>query len=449
MSRLRLLILMSLGLLIAAATARSQPPATSQAAAPDTPAGRWIARGRQMIENSPDKAAGYSVEALGLSHRARETGDPAYYDQAEAAVEKSLEIEPGNFEAEKVRAWILLGQHRYAEARDLAAALNKRVPDDLYCYAFLADADVALGDYDAAEKSAQILLDLRPTSVPALTRGAVLREAFGDPEGALEFYVKAYQLTPADEGEERAWTLTRAAAVALGSGKVDDAGRLIAVARKEFDEYAPALAVAADVLEAQGRGAASADATAKVGEAITLRRRVTELEPQQPDGWHALAALLARAGRASEASDALKQFAALATARKDQPDNANALLVRYLAGPGGDPAAAVALAESELRRRHDLDTLDAAAVALLADGKPEEARATIDRALAVGVQDAAMYFHAGRIAAAQDTPQSRDEAIKFLEDSRRTNEFSPVAKDAGALLAKLYAEAATRPTTNP
>ena len=442
---------MSLGLLIAAATARSQPPATSQAAAPDTPAGRWIARGRQMIENSPDKAAGYSVEALGLSHRARETGDPAYYDQAEAAVEKSLEIEPGNFEAEKVRAWILLGQHRYAEARDLAAALNKRVPDDLYCYAFLADADVALGDYDAAEKSAQILLDLRPTSVPALTRGAVLREAFGDPEGALEFYVKAYQLTPADEGEERAWTLTQAAAVALGSGKLESAQKLVGQAQLDFPRYAPALDGLADVEEARAVASASAESsTAAHSEAIGIRRALAAFEPKQADNLYKLAELLDHSPFShGGGADAYARFLTVAQSQKNQPNNANALLVRYLAGPGGDPAAAVALAESELRRRHDLDTLDAAAVALLADGKPEEARATIDRALAVGVQDAAMYYHAGRIAAAQDTPQSRDEAIKFLEDSRRTNELSPVAKDAGALLAKLYAEAATRPTTNP
>ena len=182
---------------------------------------------------------------------------------------------------------------------------------------------------------------------------------------------------------------------------------------------------------------------------MELRRRVVDLEPDQPEGWYALAQTLARSRspRPGEAAEAYGRFVALAEARKAEPDNANTLLIRYRAGPGNEPAAAVLLAQSELERRHDVETLAAAAVALLADGEPDEARAMIDRALAVGVRDAAMYHDAGRIAAAQDTPASREAAARFLRTSLDINGLSLFAQDVRSLQAKLAAPAT--PATNP
>src|ERR1043166_5761139 len=50
----------------------------------------------------------------------------------------------------------------------------RRVPDDILVWGYLADADIALGDYDDAEKSAQWMLDLRPGNIPGLLLGACL-----------------------------------------------------------------------------------------------------------------------------------------------------------------------------------------------------------------------------------------------------------------------------------
>jgi cytochrome c-type biogenesis protein CcmH/NrfG len=68
---------------------------------------------------------------------------------------------------------VRLGQHRFAEARDLAAALNKRVPDDVTVYRLLTDAQAELGDYTEAEAACQWMLDLGRATCPALTRAAV------------------------------------------------------------------------------------------------------------------------------------------------------------------------------------------------------------------------------------------------------------------------------------
>ena len=453
MRRLALCLTLALFAAQAAAQSPATAPASRPADSPPSPAARWIARGESLIAKNPEKPAGYNVKALGLSHLARETGDPADYGRAMDVLQKSFELEPDNFEGLKVKAWVLLGQHRYREARDLAEVLNKRVPDDLYAYAFLSDANVALGDYDAAEKAAQILLDLRPTSVPALTRGAQLRELFGDPEGALELYGKAYQATPADESEERAWTLTQMARVALNSKndlKFQIAERAVQQAQQEFNHYAPAVAAMADYKEATADNLASVHYSDLARDAaIKLRRQVIDLEPRQPEHWYALGNTLRRARRADDAAQAYARFLELARPRETEADNANTLLIRYLAGPGKDSTAAASLAESELERRHDVETLDAAAVALLAAGKIDEARTAIDRVLAVGVQRADFYFHAGQIAAAQATPATLDEAASYLRRSLELNLTPPTDADARDLLAKVASTAATRRTTTP
>ena len=132
-----------------------------------------------------------------------------------------------------------------------------------------------------------------------------------------------------------------------------------------------------------------------------------------------------------------------------EPDNANTLLIRYLADAGGNPAAAVALARTELERRQDVDTLDAAAVAYLADGRPDEARPLIDRALSVGVRDAEMFYHAGQIAAAQNTPASRGEAVSFLSKSIETSMSSSVWLDAMQLRSSLMQSPPPDPPPDP
>jgi tetratricopeptide (TPR) repeat protein len=84
-------------------------------------------------------------------------------------------------------------------------------------------------------------------------------------------------------------------------------------------------------------------------------------------------------------------------------------LVTYLADHGLEPARAVRLARAELAVRQDVFGYDALAWALLADGRPAEAQAAMDRALAVGTRDPRLLYHAGMIAAAlDDVPRARE-----------------------------------------
>jgi tetratricopeptide (TPR) repeat protein len=250
-----------------------------------TPAEQKISAARKSIEVDPSRHEPYAELALALARRARETSDPAWYRQAQDALDRSFALAPGNLEAERARIWVLLGQHEFGQALERAQALNRRMPDDLMSYAFLVDANAELGNYEDAEQAAQWLLDLRPGNVAGLTRAAYLRELFGDAEGALQLMQTALQRTPPGEVEERAWLLTHIAHLELTAGRVEAADMALAQALGLFPHYHYALGKLAQVRAAQGR----------LEESVDLLKRRYGLAPH-PENLFEVGEALHRAG---------------------------------------------------------------------------------------------------------------------------------------------------------
>ena len=115
-----------------------------------------------------------------------------------------------DYDTQRSRAANFLKGKRFSEAKALAAELNRRAPDDVEGYGILAEAQIELGEYEAAEKNVNWMFRLRPPSVESLSLGARLREKFGDVPGALEFCGTAFGMTlPADtDARERLMLLT-------------------------------------------------------------------------------------------------------------------------------------------------------------------------------------------------------------------------------------------------
>jgi Tfp pilus assembly protein PilF len=112
------------------------------------------------------------------------------------------------------------------------------------------------------------------------------------------------------------------------------------------------------------------------------------------------AAALDRAGKPEQAAVLFQEFETKAAAARNNPYNANGRLIFYYADRKREPEKALDIARQEIAIRRDCPTLDAYAWALFRVGQLQEAKAQIDRALAVGVRDAASFCHAARIAAA-------------------------------------------------
>lgn len=351
-----------------------------------TPAERAIDDANQAIAKKGASAERYAALALAQARRARETANGDFYAKAEEAIAQALKLEPDSFEALKMKAWVLLGKHEFAEALQLAKKLNERVPDDVTVYGLLTDAHVELGNYAEAERTAQWMLNIGRSSIPALLRAAYLRELFGDLEGALELMNTVFGRLPAAETEERAWVLTQAGHILTEQGKLPQAARILGEAMVLMPEYHYALANLARVRTAEGNHA----------EAARLLRRRVELAPH-PENFYDLGAALVRAGQHAEGRKVFAEFETRARAEMNGWDNANRELVMYYADHAKRPKEALRIARMEAERRRDVHTLHAYAWALYRAGNLAEARRTIEKALAVGTQDRQILGHAAQI----------------------------------------------------
>jgi len=348
---------------------------------PLTPAEQKITAATQSIAPNPKSPQPYIDLAVALCERARETGDTSFYTQAQTALARSSQLAPADYTTKKIEITILLGQHRWQEALSAAQTLNHQAPDDIPVWGFLSEANFNLGNYADAEKAAQWMFDLRPANLAGLLPSAKLREVSGDLEGAIEYLGEAYRRTSESEPAQRAALLTESARLHTLNGNPKQAASLLTQVYQLFLDYHQALKISAFL---------------NPGEAASLlgrRYRQTHSTAALYD-W---AEALERAGNAIEATAAFQDFEQRAHAESTKPYNANYELIFYYADHRPDPAKALAIAKQEMLLRHDIATRDAYAWALFRNGRPKEAKAQLNEALATGTRDPQILFHASQI----------------------------------------------------
>jgi Tfp pilus assembly protein PilF len=130
---------------------------------------------------------------------------------------------------------------------------------------------------------------------------------------------------------------------------------------------------------------------------------------------------------------AYSEFEAKALRAMNTENNANKELVFYYLGRGNKPAEALRIAEQEAGKRHDVYTLDAYAWALCGNGRYDEAQKQISSALAVGISDAEMLYHAGVIA---EKHREYSSAVRYLKGSLELNPLLEVSVEAREALVR-------------
>jgi tetratricopeptide (TPR) repeat protein len=391
------------------ATVSFAQTAASPAESTLSPAQRSMSQASKLIQKNPKDFEAYNALALALSRRARETSDVKFYTEAEETLQKSFEISPGNFDGERIRVWLLLGKHEFAAAREEALKLKKRMPDDIMVHGFLTDANAELGNYEEAEKAAQLMLDLRPGNLPGITRAAYLRELFGDVDGALELMNMAFESTPPGEAEDAAWILTQMAHLQLSVGKVSDAEKNLHQALTLFPGYHYALANLAKLRIAQKH----------YDEAVHLLEQRYQAAPHA-ENLYDLAEALQLAGRTDQAKNAFAEFEQKSLLETSRADNSNRELILCYADYAHEPVKALEVAKREFARRHDVYTLDSFAWALHVNGEDQQARKQIEAALAVGIRDAKLLRHAGEIAFATGDRAAAERYLRQAADLNTT-----------------------------
>ena len=116
---------------------------------------------------------------------ARISGNVAYYDNAALhTVEGILAKQPDNAEALMLKSLLELSQHHFAEGLQTATIAVNLVPNNAFGYGLLVDANVELGNYEAAVDAADKMITIRP-DLRSYSRISYLREIYGDYPGAI------------------------------------------------------------------------------------------------------------------------------------------------------------------------------------------------------------------------------------------------------------------------
>lgn len=318
--------------------------------------------------------------------RSRSTGDFQDVLRAEAAARESIALREGrNAGARSTLASALLAQHRFQEARAIAAGLVADEPLRPSYRALLGEVQMELGEY-AASAATFDTLALHRSTLAVAPRAARLEEIRGRTGEARKLLAQAAHHALARGGlprEQTAWFQMRRGDLELRAGKLRQAERAYRDGLAINPEDHRILAGLARVEVARGRHE----------RALALQERsiAQVLDP-------VILAEMSDAALALRDSVRAREYARVAAvAASQESGTVHRAWSLFLLDRGHDAAPIAAGAEAELRTRRDVYGYDLLAWALYRQGRFPEARRAMAGALRMGTRDASLLFHAGMI----------------------------------------------------
>jgi tetratricopeptide (TPR) repeat protein len=339
--------------------------------------------------------------SLGYDHlqQARDNGDPANYSRAERSFDAALRRDDRDVDALLGAATLAGLRHDFQEQLRLGLDAQRLMPETVRAYPEIADAQIELGRYGAAERTLQRMLDGKP-NLSAYARVSYFRELNGDLDGAVEAMRLAVS-AGAGAPENVAYVQVLLGDLELQRGRTRAARQAYISALRSLPGYPAGLV-----------GLARADAAdGDLGRAAVRLRRASERLPLT-----ATLVLLAEVERAlgndASAQGALAAAEAqqgLLSDRSVRPD-AEAVL---FAADFGSPARAVTLGRRVWRAAPSVRSADALGWALTRAGRPAQGYRFARPALRLGSRDPLFRLHAGIAAkeAGLGAPAARHLAI--------------------------------------
>ncbi len=176
----------------------------------------------------------------------RITGEHHYYYTAiEKILNGVLSIDPKNFEANVYKASLRMSQHQFADALKIAEEAKAINPNNAYVYGILVDANVELGNYEAAIAASDKMQALKP-SLEAYSRASYLREIYGDYPGAIAA-MKLAVSAGLPGSEPQCWSRNVLADLYFNTGKLKEAKSTYEENLYLRPSYAPSMAGLAKV----------------------------------------------------------------------------------------------------------------------------------------------------------------------------------------------------------
>jgi tetratricopeptide (TPR) repeat protein len=355
-----------------------------------------VANLQEHLRAAPRDWQAYSQLGMAYLQKTRETGDPTFYQKAEGVLQKALSLMPEDYIAISAMGELNLARHQFRTALEWGERARRINPDRTYAYGVMADAQVELGQYEAAVETLQTMVDLRPDP-SSYARISYLRELHGDTAGAIEIMQEAVA-GGSPNHENTAWMRTQLANLYFNSGNLDQAEVEYRRTLGGRPGYVYALAGLGRVRFAQGRP----------DEAIQLLTEASQVMPL-PEFLITLGDIYLATGDSEAAQRQYDLVRVIQQLYRANGVDVDLELALFEADHGGDPATIVEQARQAYERRPGIHAADVLAWALYQAGDFSAAQTYAVQALRLGTEDALKLFHAGMIAyRLGDEAQARD-----------------------------------------
>ncbi len=359
---------------------------------------RLIKNMQTRVQSNPKDPAAYSALGAAFFQRARETGDVEDFQQAEQALNRSLDLNSADFSAApaySTMAEVCMGEHRFSDAVTYAQKALALGSGDLSPFAIVGDANADMGEYERAA-IAYSRLDVSGDSAADPhnvyvrdSRTSYLKFVSGDTRGAIRLMQRAVAAGTEARlpAENLAWLYYELGEYESQAGDIAAANNAYLTALTIHPGDYRALAGLGKLRGNQGRYA----------EAIKLYQSAVAVVPM-PMFVAELGDMYTRAGNSNEAKKQYQLVEYIGLLGHINQVLHNRDLALFYSDHDIKLDEALTLAHKEFEVRHDIYTWDALAWALYKNDKYQEASDAMQNALRPGARDALLFFHAGMIA---------------------------------------------------
>lgn len=359
---------------------------------------------QKIIDKAPNNAAGYNMLASAYIGLARETGDFSLNSKAQTSINRALEVEPEDTNAQKIQASLHLTFHRFDEALEAGKKLQQKYPQDAFVYGVLTDANVEIGNYDEAVESIQRMVDLKP-NMESYARVSYVRSLYGDTNGAIEAMNTAARIADPKNKEGRAWCFVHLGNEFYKAGRYQEAELSYDNALKVFPEYHFALAGKGQARMANGDYENAIKFLTQSQNRVPLTQTIIELGD-----------LYKETGNQPKADEQYQLVEVVE--QKLGLNNDQRALALFWADHDTKLDEALTISEREHSLRKDIYTADIYAWCLYKKGRFEEAKTVINDAMRLKNKDARIFYHAGMI---ENSLGNKKEAKQFLQKALQIN----------------------------
>ncbi len=355
---------------------------------------REIAFYQNRIQANPKDGLDRAALATLYIQLATSTGNTHWYHEAEETARQSLVNLPfNNPEAQLALAKVAQAEHQFAEALQLAEAVLEENPENEQALSIIVTSTLAQGQLPQARQVANQLVEQAPTLVSYTLRALVL-VAQGEDQAALQDFQQALTLEQPDQPSQSAWARTLLGRYHAHRGQLPTAKQYYQEALKRQPHASFTQVKLAELETRQGN----------YGAAETLYNKLLQ-HPEFSHGLdHAalqgLAQLKVLDGKLTEANQLWAEAEHEFREHQDldhfghRRDLAKLLLAR---GRQSDLQEALTLMQAEVKSRRDLETLKTLAWALSKMKRYREAQDVLQEAIALGTQDASLFYRASLV----------------------------------------------------